>query len=97
MAGRTHLQHALPITFGYKAVVCPPGLLRHRQRIGQRKAHVLVAEFSGAAGTLASLGTDGLAVQAAFARELGLGALDHLARQSRRHRGGRILAESAVS
>ena len=73
MAGRTHLQHALPVTFGYKAAVWLSGLLRHRERIGQMKARVLVAEFSGAAGTLASLGTEGLAVQAGFARELGLG------------------------
>lgn len=72
MAGRTHLQHALPITFGYKAAVWLSGLLRHRERIGQMKRRVLVVEFSGAAGTLASLGTDGMAVQAELARELGL-------------------------
>lgn len=73
MAGRTHLQHALPITFGYKAAVWLSGLLRHRERISQLKDRVLVVEFSGAAGTLASLGTEGLAVQAEIARELGLG------------------------
>ena len=74
MAGRTHLQHALPITFGYKAAVWVSGLLRHRERIGQMKSRVLVVEFSGAAGTLASLGSEGLRVQEALAQELGLGA-----------------------
>jgi len=73
MAGRTHLQHALPITFGYKAAVWLSALERHRERIAQIKPRVLVVEFSGASGTLASLGDKGLAVQAELARELGLG------------------------
>ena len=73
MAGRTHLQHALPITFGYKAAVWVSGLLRHRERIEQLKPRVLQVQFSGASGTLASLGKDGLMVQKELARELGLG------------------------
>lgn len=73
MAGRTHLQHALPTTFGYKAAVWLSALERHRQRIEQLKPRVLLVQFSGASGTLASLGKDGLSVQAELARELGLG------------------------
>ena len=72
MAGRTHLQHALPVTFGYKAAVWLSPLLDHRERISQVRPRVLVVQFSGAAGTLASLGNDGLAVQAELAQELGL-------------------------
>lgn len=72
MAGRTHLQHALPITFGYKAAVWLSGLERHRERLAQLRPRVLVVQFAGAAGTLASLGADGLAVQAELARELDL-------------------------
>lgn len=72
MAGRTHLQHALPVTFGYKAAVWLSMIERHRQRLEQLKPRVLVAQFSGAAGTLASLGSKGLDVQAAFAAQLGL-------------------------
>ena len=72
MAGRTHLQHALPITFGYKAAVWLSMIRRHRERLAQLEPRVLVAQFSGAAGTLASLGDKGLDVQAAFAAELGL-------------------------
>ena len=72
MAGRTHLQHALPVTLGYKAAVWLAMLRRHRERLRQLRPRVLVAQFSGAAGTLASLGDDGLAVQAALAEELGL-------------------------
>ena len=73
MAGRTHLQHALPVTFGYKAAVWLSMIQRHRQRLDQLKPRLLVVQFSGAAGTLASLGTQGLAVQSALARELHLG------------------------
>jgi 3-carboxy-cis,cis-muconate cycloisomerase len=72
MAGRTHLQHALPITFGYKAAVWMSALMRHRERLVQLRPRVLVLQFSGASGTLASLGEHGLAVQAALAAELGL-------------------------
>lgn len=72
MAGRTHLQHALPITFGYKAAVWLSMLDRHAQRLQQLKPRVLVGQFGGAVGTLASLGTRGLDVQAALCAELKL-------------------------
>ncbi|MBB2931938.1 class-II fumarase/aspartase family protein [Paraburkholderia silvatlantica] len=72
MAGRTHLQHALPVTFGYKAAVWLSAFRRHRERLLQLRPRVLVVEFSGAAGTLASLGSKGLDVQAELARVLGL-------------------------
>lgn len=73
MAGRTHLQQALPITFGYKAAIWLGMFDRHAERLAQLKPRVLVGQFAGAAGTLASLGDRGLAVQAAFCAELGLG------------------------
>jgi 3-carboxy-cis,cis-muconate cycloisomerase len=83
MAGRTHLQHALPVTFGFKAAVWLSMIRRHRERLTQLRPRVLVVQFSGAAGTLASLGDKGLEVQAALAAELGLGEPDitwHVAR-----------------
>jgi 3-carboxy-cis,cis-muconate cycloisomerase len=73
MAGRTHLQHALPVTFGWKAAVWLSSLDRHAERLEQVKQRALVVELSGAAGTLASLGTRGLEVQEVLAHELGLG------------------------
>jgi 3-carboxy-cis,cis-muconate cycloisomerase len=76
MAGRTHLQHALPITFGYKAATWLSAIDRHRARLGQLRPRAEVVSFSGAAGTLASLGGKGLAVQEALAREFGLGVPD---------------------
>jgi 3-carboxy-cis,cis-muconate cycloisomerase len=73
MAGRTHLQQALPITFGYKAAIWLAMFDRHAERLAQLKPLVLVGELAGAAGTLASLGEKGLEVQKAFCEELGLG------------------------
>ncbi len=73
MAGRSNLQQAVPITFGFKAATLLAGIERHRQRLNELRPRVLVGEFGGAAGTLASLGTDGLAVQEALMQELGLG------------------------
>ena len=73
MAGRTHLQQALPVTFGYKAAVWLSSIDRHIERLAQARPRVLVGEFSGAAGTLASVGDNGLEMQRLFCEELGLG------------------------
>jgi 3-carboxy-cis,cis-muconate cycloisomerase len=73
MAGRSNLQQAVPITFGYKMAVLLAGMERHRQRLAQMRPRVLVGEFGGAAGNLSSLGTRGLEVQEALMVELGLG------------------------
>ncbi len=73
MAGRTHLQQALPITFGYKCAVWLSMLDRHAARLRELKPRVLVAQLGGAAGTLASLGDKGLDVRREYARALGLG------------------------
>lgn len=73
MAGRTHLQQALPITFGYKCAIWLGMFDRHEQRLQELKPRVEVGQLAGAAGTLASLGDMGLEVQAEMMRELGLG------------------------
>jgi adenylosuccinate lyase len=74
MAGRTHLQHALPVTFGYKCAVYLSSFHRNLERIDFLLANRLLVQFGGAAGTLASLGPNntGLAVRAHLAAELGL-------------------------
>jgi 3-carboxy-cis,cis-muconate cycloisomerase len=85
MAGRTHLQQALPVTFGYKTAIWLAMFDRHAERLSQLKPRVLVGQFAGAAGTLASLGDKGFEVQQAFCEELGLGvpvATWHVARDS---------------
>jgi 3-carboxy-cis,cis-muconate cycloisomerase len=73
MPGRTHLQQALPITFGYKCAIWLSMMDRHAARLRELKPRVLVAQLGGAAGTLASLGDQGVDVRREYARELKLG------------------------
>ena len=62
MAGRTWLQQATPITFGLKAAGWADALDRARRRLQSALDDALVLQFGGATGTLASLGSQGLAV-----------------------------------
>jgi adenylosuccinate lyase len=73
MAGRTHGQHALPVTFGFKAAAWLDEVLRNEERLREGRKRVLVGEFGGAVGTLASLGRKGLRVQALLMQRLELG------------------------
>jgi 3-carboxy-cis,cis-muconate cycloisomerase len=70
--GRSNLQQAIPVTFGYKMAGLLSAILRHRERLAQLKERVLVGEFAGAAGTLASLQTGAMETQAGLCAELGL-------------------------
>jgi 3-carboxy-cis,cis-muconate cycloisomerase len=72
MAGRTLLQQALPITFGLKAARWLSLVMRQVQALRERREHVLAVQLGGAAGTLASLGDNGLQVLELVAGELGL-------------------------
>jgi 3-carboxy-cis,cis-muconate cycloisomerase len=76
MAGRTHLQQAVPTTFGLKCAVWAAPLPAHVERLDQAARRALVIQFGGAAGTLASLGSSGVAVAEVLARELNLGMPD---------------------
>jgi 3-carboxy-cis,cis-muconate cycloisomerase len=73
MIGRSNLQQAIPVTFGYKMAGLLSAIERHRQRLAQLKERVLVGEFAGAAGTLASLQKGAMETQAGVCAELGLG------------------------
>jgi 3-carboxy-cis,cis-muconate cycloisomerase len=74
MAGRTHLQQALPTTFGLKCAIWAQPLIAHVARIDQLRPRLEQVSFAGAAGTLASLGDQGIAVMEGLAAELGLHA-----------------------
>lgn len=73
MAGRTHGQHAVPITLGSKIAIWADEFGRHLERLEEGKHRYLVGQLAGAAGSLASLGKDGLAVQEKYCANLGLG------------------------
>jgi len=70
--GRTWLQQALPITLGLKFAQWLDALMRHRERLAQCRARVLVLQFGGAAGTLASLRDKAPLVSKALADDLKL-------------------------
>jgi 3-carboxy-cis,cis-muconate cycloisomerase len=59
IAGRTHGQHAVPATFGYKPAVWIDEMIRHLERLRQAAPRVFVAMLGGGAGTFASLGARG--------------------------------------
>lgn len=97
MAGRTWLQQAVPITFGLKAAGWLDGLLRDRGRLRESRKRLLVLQFGGAAGNLASLGSRGLEVaeQLAIELELGLPALPWHAQRDRIAEAGAIVGLAA--
>lgn len=72
MVGRTNGQQAMPITLGFKFAVWGFELKRNISRLQECKERLLVGQFAGAVGTLASLGEQGIEVQEAFFSELGL-------------------------
>ena len=71
-AGRTHVVHAIPITFGYKAAVWADELGRQIERFEGMKKRVFVGEMAGAVGTLASQPEKGLETQQRMFEILGL-------------------------
>ncbi len=73
MIGRSQMQHAVPITFGYKAAGWLAALLRHRRRLDELRPRLLQVQFGGAVGTLAALHPEGPAVRQGMAERLALG------------------------
>lgn len=71
-AGRTHVVHAIPITFGYKAAVWAEELGRQVDRLESMKNRIFMGEMAGAAGTLASQPEKGLETQKRMFEILGL-------------------------
>ena len=72
MIGRTHGQHALPITLGFKFSVWMREISRHIQRLRECKERVLVGKISGAVGTQAGLGEHALEIQELVMQQLQL-------------------------
>jgi adenylosuccinate lyase len=76
MMGRTHGQHALPITLGFKFAIWVRENARHMQRLSQCKERLLVGKMSGAVGTMAGLGPNAHRIQELVMERLGLKAAD---------------------
>ncbi|MCW3983679.1 MAG: adenylosuccinate lyase [Candidatus Bathyarchaeota archaeon] len=76
MIGRTHGQHALPITLGFKFAVWGYEVNRHLQRLDECKKRALAGKVSGAVGTQAGLGEHAVEIQALVMKRLGLSAAE---------------------
>lgn len=71
-AGRTHAQHAVPITFGLKAATWLDELRRCAARLEEARPRLLAVQLFGAAGTMAAYGEQGVAIRDGVAARLGL-------------------------
>ena len=80
LPGRTHGQHAVPATYGYKVSVWIDELCRHIERLRGCESRVFVAMLGGGAGTLGSLGEIGLTIQDGIAERLGMGSMSNPSR-----------------
>ncbi|HID43239.1 MAG TPA: adenylosuccinate lyase [Archaeoglobaceae archaeon] len=70
--GRTHGQAALPTTYGFRFAIWASEAGRHYIRMQQLKERLIVGKFSGAVGTQAALGDDGIEIEEEVMRILGL-------------------------
>jgi len=80
LPGRTHGQHAVPATFGFKVGVWIDELCRHGERLGGVESRIFRAMLGGAAGTFASFDTKGPEIQARMAAHLDMAPMDVPAR-----------------
>jgi adenylosuccinate lyase len=76
MMGRSHGQHALPTTFGFKCAVWTREVSRHIERLRECKGRLLAGKMSGAVGTQAGLGPRALEIQGLVMERLGIAAAD---------------------
>lgn len=72
-AGRTNQQHALPLSFGFKAAVWREGVVRHLERLDQLAPRAALGQLGAAVGTLASLSESGHETRRRVLQALGLG------------------------
>jgi adenylosuccinate lyase len=76
MIGRTHGQHALPITLGFKFAVWGYEVSRHLERLNDCRKRVVAGKVSGAVGTQASLGEHAARIQELVMKRLGISAAE---------------------
>jgi len=96
MIGRTHGQHALPITLGFKFAVWMREVSRHIQRFRQCEERVLVGKMSGGVGTQAGLGSNAMRIQELVMHRLGIRAADISTQIVQRDRHAELVCLLAV-
>jgi adenylosuccinate lyase len=91
MIGRTHGQHAVPTTLGFKFSVWMRENARHIQRLVECKERLLVGKVSGAVGTQAGLGPNAVKVQELVMSRLGINTADISTQIIQRDRYGELV------
>ncbi|MHA1481597.1 MAG: lyase family protein, partial [Candidatus Thorarchaeota archaeon] len=98
--GRSHGQHAVPITYGLRFAVWLDEIRRHLERIGEAKVRAIVGKIAGATGSHAALGIQGMEMQKRALTKLGLGvpiATTQIIQRDRHAETIMILANIAAS
>ena len=96
MIGRTHGQHALPMTLGLKFAVWLREVGRHIERVNQCAPRVLVGKMSGAIGTMAGLGKHAQQIQELVMKRLGLQAGEVTTQIVQRDRHAELVCAFAI-
>jgi len=96
MIGRTHGQHALPTTLGFKFAVWMRENARNIQRLGQCRERLLVGKMTGAVGTQAGLGRHAMEIQKLFMKKLGIKHADISTQIVQRDRHGEFICLLAL-
>jgi len=96
MMGRTHGQHALPITLGFKFAVWMREISRHIQRLKECKKRVLVGKMSGAVGVQAGLGPHAMKIQELVMQRLGIAPAEISTQIVQRDRHAELVCLSAM-
>ncbi len=96
MIGRTHAQHALPMTLGLKFAVWLRETARHIERLSQCRQRVLVGKMSGAIGTMAGLGKNALDIQELVMKRLELRAAEVTSQIVQRDRYAELICLFAI-
>ena len=94
--GRTHAQHALPMTLGLKFAVWLREVSRHIERLNQCKNRVLVGKMSGAIGTMAGFGENAFRIQELTMKRLGLRAPEVTSQIVQRDRYAELICLFAI-
>ncbi len=97
MIGRTHGQHALPTTFGFKIAVWMREIARHIQRLRECRERIIVGKVSGAVGTQAGLGVHALKIQELVMRRLGVRSADISTQIVQRDRHAELVCLFAIA
>ena len=75
-AARTHGQIGVPTTYGLRFAIWASEVARHIERLEQLKPRLLVGQMTGAVGTQAAFGKDGIEIQKRVMQYLEIGSVD---------------------